>query len=88
MRPTKKERAADPRALVTDVNGAAARLQKSKTKIYALLHAGELESYLDGRSRRVTTSSIEKYIERKVKNSPTFERERYPTRAPPERLGT
>jgi hypothetical protein len=31
---------------------------------YALLARGELESFLDGRSRKITVSSIRAYIER------------------------
>ena len=66
----------DERALVTDVDGACAMLNRSKDSIYALLHAGELESYLDGRARRITIASIKGYIDRKV--SAEFARARYP----------
>ena len=34
------------------------------TKIYELIDSQELESYLDGRSRRITTRSIKAHIER------------------------
>jgi hypothetical protein len=80
VRPTKRERAVEPRALVTDANGAAAMIGKCKSEVYDLLHRGELESYLDGRARRITISSIRSYIDRKVKSASTFERERFPTR--------
>jgi excisionase family DNA binding protein len=33
---------------------------------YELLDAGELESYLDGRSRRITMRSIKDYIARRI----------------------
>jgi excisionase family DNA binding protein len=36
------------------------------TKSYELLDAGELESFLDGTSRKITTRSIKAYIERKL----------------------
>jgi hypothetical protein len=33
---------------------------------YALLKAGELESFLDGRARKITTASIHSYIAKKL----------------------
>jgi excisionase family DNA binding protein len=33
---------------------------------YDLLAAGELESYVDGRNRRITMRSIKSYIERRL----------------------
>ena len=36
------------------------------TRGYALLAAGELESYLDGRARRITVASIERYVQRRL----------------------
>jgi excisionase family DNA binding protein len=72
----KKNVGTDERALVTDVDGASAMLNRSRDSIYALLHAGELESYCDGRARRITIASIRKYIDRKV--AAGFRRARYP----------
>jgi hypothetical protein len=39
----------------------------SNTRGYELLNSGELESYLDGRSRKITVESIRQYIARRVK---------------------
>ena len=36
------------------------------TRVYKLIHTGELEKLLDGGSRRITVASIRVYIERKV----------------------
>jgi hypothetical protein len=33
---------------------------------YALLNAGEIESFLDGRARKITVSSIHAYIARRL----------------------
>jgi excisionase family DNA binding protein len=41
------------------------------TRLYELLHQGELQSYRHGRSRRITTASIRAYIERQVEASPS-----------------
>ena len=38
-------------------------LQCSNTRGYELLAAGELDSFLDGRSRKITIESIRRYIE-------------------------
>ena len=40
-----------------------------KTKIFELIAAGELDSYLDGRVRRITVASIEARIQRKLQEA-------------------
>ena len=40
-----------------------------KTKIFELIAAGELASYLDGRVRRITVASIEARIQRKLQEA-------------------
>jgi excisionase family DNA binding protein len=42
------------------------------TRLYELLHTGELESYRHGRSRRITISSIRAYIARHIEASSTL----------------
>jgi hypothetical protein len=37
-----------------------------RKKVYALIAAGQLESYLDGCARKITTASIRAYVDRKV----------------------
>jgi hypothetical protein len=37
-----------------------------RTRGYELLAAGEFESFKDGRSRKITVASIERYIERQL----------------------
>jgi excisionase family DNA binding protein len=66
-------------AYVTTVNGAREKLGgKSRDLIYELIRTGELDSYLDGRRRLITTASIKAYVERKLAAATTFERARYP----------
>jgi excisionase family DNA binding protein len=48
--------------LVVSPREAWRLLACGNTRGYALLAAGELESYLDGRSRRITMRSIHRYI--------------------------
>jgi hypothetical protein len=42
------------------------------TRGYELLAAGELESFLDGSSRKITTASIRRYIERQLAQGPSL----------------
>jgi hypothetical protein len=41
-------------------------IQCSNTRGYELLAAGELDSFLDGRSRKITVESIHRYIARRL----------------------
>jgi excisionase family DNA binding protein len=45
--------------LVASPNQAMKALLISREKLYELINKGELESYTDGRFRRITVSSIE-----------------------------
>jgi hypothetical protein len=36
------------------------------TRLYQLLNNGELESFLDGRSRKIIVESIRRYIDRRL----------------------
>jgi excisionase family DNA binding protein len=53
-----------PRAVT--VPTACKLLSCGVTHAYDLINKGELESYLDGKSRRVTLRSIDNYIARRV----------------------
>lgn len=52
--------------LAVSPNKACFLLTCGKTKLYAEIEAGELESYLDGRSRRITMESIRHYIKKRL----------------------
>ena len=51
-------------------------LQCGNTRGYELLAAGELESFLDGRSRKITVASIRQYIERQLQSSGNTQQQR------------
>jgi hypothetical protein len=53
-------------ALVVKPKVAWKMLACSNTRGYELLAAGELDSFLDGRSRKITVESIRRYIARRL----------------------
>lgn len=52
--------------LVASPNQAMKALLVSRATLYTLLNAGELESYTEGRSRRITVESINAYVKRRL----------------------
>jgi excisionase family DNA binding protein len=67
-------------ALLTDINGAVVMLDACRDIVYRLLRDGELESFTQGRSRRITVASIKKYIERQLAAAGSFAAARHPVR--------
>lgn len=72
----RKSQAADIEPLVVKPKVAWRMLGCGNTRGYELIAAGELESYRDGRSRKITVASINRYIERRLAASGSLERER------------
>jgi excisionase family DNA binding protein len=56
-------------ALLVSPAGAMTMLSCGRTRLYELLDRGELQSFLDGRARRITVASIHAYIARKLEAS-------------------
>jgi hypothetical protein len=52
--------------LVVKPRAAWKMLSCSNTRGYELIAAGELDSFLDGRSRKITVDSIRRYIMRRL----------------------
>ena len=52
--------------LVASPNQTMRAIQVSRKKLYELINTGELESYTEGKSRRITVKSINDYIERRL----------------------
>ena len=52
--------------LVASPNQTMTAIQVSRKKLYELINTGELESYKEGKSRRITVRSINEYIERRL----------------------
>jgi hypothetical protein len=43
-------------------------LNCGQTRLYELIAAGELDSFLDGRSRKITVESIYRYVHRRLED--------------------
>jgi hypothetical protein len=56
--------------LVVGPKRACAMLGIGTTRLYALLAASELDSYLEGSGRRITTASIVAYVQRRLTGAP------------------
>jgi hypothetical protein len=56
----------DDQRIVVSPRRARHMLDCGTTRLYQLLAAGELESFLDGRSRKITVASIRRYVERRL----------------------
>jgi hypothetical protein len=52
--------------LVVKPKRACQIIDCGNTRLYELLAAGELESFLDGRSRKITVASLNRYVERRL----------------------
>jgi excisionase family DNA binding protein len=59
----------DDEPLVVSPRTACRMLSCGLTRLYELLGTGELESYRDGSSRRITTRSVRAYVERQLQRS-------------------
>jgi hypothetical protein len=53
-------------ALVATVNETMAALKIGRAKTYELINSAQLQSYVEGTSRKILWSSIHDYIERRL----------------------
>jgi hypothetical protein len=56
----------DEQRLVVNPRRAMHMLDCGRTRLYDLIGNGELDSYLDGRARKITVESIHRHIERRL----------------------
>jgi hypothetical protein len=56
----------DLAALIVKPKQACRMLNCGNTRLYELIGAGELDSFLDGCSRKITVESIHRYIQRQL----------------------
>jgi excisionase family DNA binding protein len=67
-----------PHQRITNVNGACAALDCSRDHVYFLMKSGAIESYLDGRSRKIVVASLDAYVARLLEASnKRWERSRF-----------
>ena len=58
--------ASERRPIVASVNETMAALKIGRAKTYELINSGQLQSYVEGTSRKIMWSSIHDYIERRL----------------------
>jgi excisionase family DNA binding protein len=58
---------------IVGVQAACYALGCGRDRLYELLSTGEIESYLDGKSRKIVVASIDRYITRRLESSKQFE---------------
>jgi excisionase family DNA binding protein len=59
----------DDERLVASPRRTAVLLDCGITRVYELINAGELDSYRDGSSRKITIASIKAYVERQLERA-------------------
>jgi hypothetical protein len=64
--PTEKPPPSEILPLVVKPKEARRMLACSHTRIYELMNAGEIQSFTDGRSRKITVASIHHYIAKRL----------------------
>jgi hypothetical protein len=62
--------------LVVSPRRARYLLNVGNTRLYELLASGELDSFLDGRARKITMASIGQYIARQLSKNQLADRDR------------
>jgi hypothetical protein len=59
----------DLEPLVVSPKGARRMLNCGQTRLFELIAARELDSFLDGRSRKITVDSIYRYVRRRLEET-------------------
>jgi hypothetical protein len=59
----------EDQALVVSPRRARRMLDCGNTRLYELIAAQELETYKDGKSRKITVESIKNYVARRIEAS-------------------
>lgn len=59
----------EDQALVVNPRRARRMLDCGNTRLYELIAAQELETYKDGKSRKITVESIKNYVARRIEAS-------------------
>lgn len=71
----------DEVALVVSPKKAASILDVGLTRVYELINEGAIESYRDGKSRKLIVASLKAYIARQIEAEATKQRKGWTDRA-------
>jgi excisionase family DNA binding protein len=73
-------------ALVVSPKNGALILDIGLTQVYKLINAREVESYRDGKSRKIVVASLKAYVERQIAAEATKQRPQWTDRATEARI--
>src|SRR5689334_13061954 len=74
MNPKKSVERVDLEILATSTKNAKKIIGCGNTRFYELLNSGEIQSYTDGRSRKVIVASLRDYVARQLEAEASKER--------------
>jgi len=74
-------RLGDTEILALPAKKAAPFIGVGMTRLYELINSGEIESYRDGKARKVVVASLKAYVERQVAAEAAKPRGRWTSRA-------
>jgi hypothetical protein len=79
--------------LAVSVKKGCALIDNGPTRLYELINSGEIESYRDGKSRKVVVASLEAYVARQIaaeatKPSPEWTHRATQARAAKQKIGS
>ncbi|CEG09782.1 hypothetical protein BN961_03214 [Afipia felis] len=77
----------DTEILALPAKKAAPSIGVGMTRLYELINAGEIESYRDGKARKVVVASLKAYVERQVAAEAAKPRVGWTNRATEVRMG-
>jgi excisionase family DNA binding protein len=73
-------------ALAVPAKKAAFSIGVGMTRLYELINSGEIESYRDGKARKIVVASLKAYVERQVAAEPKKPREGWTDQATTARI--
>jgi excisionase family DNA binding protein len=73
-------------ALVVSPRSGALILDIGLTRVYELINSGEIESYRDGKSRKIILDSLRSYVARQLAAEATKQRPQWTNRATEARI--
>ncbi len=85
---TSIEKSETCKPFAVSVKKGCALIDNGPTRLYELINSGEIESYRDGKSRKVVVASLEAYVARQIAAEPSKPSSEWTRRATQARAAT